>query len=118
MDCLPYIEDLRKEINILKALKKNSSSNNDEIEEKIKEKKKIIQTCEENLKNMSNNKICYKIYLYMLQGMKASEVIEKLAYENYINGIRPSSTTSLWRYYKKMQKILKKQKNGSEMIVN
>ena len=57
---------------------------------------------------MSNNKICYKIYLYMLQGMKASEVIEKLAYENYINGIRPSSTTSLWRYYKKMQKILKK----------
>ena len=108
MECIKYINDLELEIKILKDLKGNIDCDISEIDEKIQNKEQLIEKCKENLSKLSDNQICYRIYLHMLNGLKPSKAIEKVAEENYIKGIRPMEPTTLWiNYYKKIQKILK-----------
>ena len=55
MDCIPYINDLQLEINMLKDIK---GSNNDEyIDKKIQEKTILIEKCKENLSKLSGYNI-------------------------------------------------------------
>lgn len=107
MECIKYINDLELEIKILKDLKGNIDCDISEIDEKIKAKEQLIEKCKDNLSKLSDNQICYRIYLHMLNGLNPSKAIEKVAEENYVNDVKPSSTQSLWLYYKKIKKILK-----------
>ena len=107
MECIKYINDLETEIKILKDLKGNINCDDSEIEEKIKNKEQLIEKCKENLSKLSDNQICYRIYLYMLNGLNPSKAIEKIAEENYIKDIKPNAPSNLWKYYKKIQKKLK-----------
>lgn len=109
MECIKYINDLELEIKILKDLKGNIDCDISEIDEKIKQKEQLIEKCKDNLSKLSDNQICYRIYLHMLNGMKPSKAIEKIADENYMNDIKPNSPSKLWEYYKKMKKILKRE---------
>ncbi len=108
MDCIPYIEDLKKEIDILEEVKRNSNCNKKQINKIINKKKGTVKKIEINLQKMSGNQIYYKIYLYLLQGLKVSEALEKVSYDNYINDVKPIALSSLWKHYEKMKKILKK----------
>lgn len=107
MECIKYINDLETEIQILKDLKGNIDCDISEIEEKIKNKEQLIEKCKENLAKLSNDKICYRIYLHMLNGLNPSKAIEKVAEENYINDVKPASICVLWEYYKKIKKTIK-----------
>lgn len=104
MDCIPYINDLQIEINILKDVNQN---NNKDIQKKIEEKEKLIEKCKDNLEKLSDNKICYRIYRYMLAGLNPSKAVEKVAEENYFNNVKPNSTKIIWtNYYRKVKDIL------------
>ena len=104
MDCMSYINDLTIEIKILEDVKKGASCDIDKIDEEIKEKRKLIEKCKNNLSKLSNNKIEYRLYLAILNGLNPSKAVDKIANENYINNISPSSIASIWRIYKKMKK--------------
>lgn len=103
MDCIPYIKDLLTEIDILKQI-----NNGDvEIAKKIKEKEDLIEECKKNLKELSNNKIEYRLYLKILNGLKPSKAVEEVANENYLNGVKPTDIPYIFtKYYKKIKKYL------------
>lgn len=108
MECIKYINDLEIEIKMLEDLKGNIDCDEKEIEEKINKKKELIERCKENLSKLSDNQICYRIYLYMLNGLNPSKAIEKVAEENYFNGKTPATISTLWeKYYKKIKKYIK-----------
>ena len=107
MDCIPYINDIYVEIKILQDVKKGGNCDIQAIDKKINEKEQLLERCKENLSKVSCNKICYRIYLKMLNGLNASKALEEVAQENYHNGIKPTSVSNLWAYYKKMKKMLK-----------
>lgn len=106
MDCIPYINDLQLEINMLKDIK---GSNNDEhIEKQIKEKTELLEKCKNNLAKLSGNKIEYRMYLKLLEGKKASQIVAEISDENYKNNIKPASLDRLWKvYYKNLKKMIK-----------
>lgn len=107
MECIKYINDLEIEIKILEDLKGNIDCDEKEIEEKINRKKELIERCKENLSKLSDNQICYRIYLYILNGLSPSKAVEKVAEENYDNDIKPNSSRMLWHSYEKIKKIIK-----------
>lgn len=106
MDCIPYINDLQLEINTLKELQLSRSDN--QIQKQILEKEQLVEKCKKNLEKLSINKIEYRLYLALLSGLNPNKAVEKIANENYVNDIKPSSTSGIWNYYSKLQKILKK----------
>lgn len=106
MDCIPYINDLQLEINILKDIM--NDNNKDNIECQIKEKEDLMRQCKNNLSKLSSCKIEYRIYLKLLEGKNVSKAIEEVASENYQNDIKPASVDRLWKiYYKNLKKIIK-----------
>lgn len=108
MDCIPYINDLQIEIQILKDVKANGNCDIEIIEKKIEEKEQLLNTCRINLNKLSNNQICYKLYLYMLDGLSPSQAVKKIADENYKNDKKPTSVSIIWeKYYKKLKKMIK-----------
>ena len=106
MECIKYINDLEIEIQILKDLKGNIKCDVSEIDEKIKNKEQLINKCKENLSKLSDNQICYRIYLHMLNGLNPSKAVEKVAEENYMNNVMPNSIPAIWLYYRKLKKNL------------
>ncbi len=104
MDCIPYINDLLIEIDTLEKI----NDNNFEINNKILEKKRILEECKENLSKLSKNNIEYRIYLYYLNGMSIHKAIQKVADENYENDIKPFTERAIYKnYYKNLKKIIK-----------
>ena len=103
MDCIPYVNDLLIEIDILSKL-----DNDDfDIKRKIKEKKDKIEMIKENLSKMSNNSIEYRLYLKILNGKTPTQAVNEVADENFASDIKPNGTTQIWKYYKKIKKMLK-----------
>ena len=111
-DCIPYIQDLKLEIEILKNVR-NMTQKKETIkllEKKIKEKEQLILKCREILKKISNDQICYRIYVNILSGLSINKSIAKVANENYFNNIKPTSERAIYKkYYPKLKKILKSQ---------
>lgn len=108
MDCIPYINDLQIEINILKDIKQEGNCDSDSIDKKIKEKENLIQNCKENLSKLSINSIEYRLYLKILSGLKPSKAVEEIANENYKNNKKPFAPSKIWKnYYPKVKKIIK-----------
>lgn len=106
MDCIPYINDLQIEIEILKDVAENGNCDIDLINKQINEKEILIKKCKEKLEKFSINSIEQRIYLKILEGKKPSVAIKEIADENYINDIKPSSLSKLWDCYKKVKEIL------------
>lgn len=104
MDSISYINDLQLEIKMLEDVKANGNCNVNIINKQIEEKLKLIERCKDNLSKISNNKIEYRLYLAIINGLNPSKAVAKIANENYINNISPSSIASIWRIYKKMKK--------------
>lgn len=109
LDCIPYINDLKVEIEVLKNLMNDKDeSSKKEILNMIKVKECLIDKCIKNLKKLSNNQICYRIYLNILSGLSVNQAIEKVAQENYLNNVKPATETSLYRdYYRKVKDIIR-----------
>lgn len=116
MTCIPYINDLSIEIDILRAVKKDGNCDIGEIDRQIKEKQNLINICKENLSLMSKNSIEYRLYLKILEGKKPSQAVKEIADENYENDVRPTSPSKIWeKNYKKMKKIIKGEWKGSKL---
>lgn len=109
MDCVKYLNDLTIEIETLDLIRKHCKDlqERDKLNLKIKEKEDLIYRCKYNLSKLSDTNICCRLYLHMLNGMSASRAIETVSEENYARGIKPTSITALWKYYKKLQKMIK-----------
>ena len=106
MDCIPFINDLEIELEILYDLKRSGSSSIELIDKQIIEKEKVLLRCKENIKKLSINKVYYRIYSKILDGLNPSKAIEEVAQENYINDVKPSSIPGLWIYYREIKKII------------
>ncbi len=74
-------------------------NNLDEIEAYLNEYNKIL----ENIENSTE----LKLYKYLNLGLSPSKAVEKVATENYLKDLKPSSIPQCWRYYKKLSKKLK-----------
>lgn len=109
MDCITYINDLTIEIETLDLIKRNCKDIQkiDTIRLKIKEKEDLIYRCKDNLSKLSEENICCRLYIHMLNGLKPSQAVEKISEENISKGIKPTSLAGIWNYYKKLQKIIK-----------
>ena len=113
MECIKYINDLTIEIEILNDLKNSLDYNKEKLEDindKINRKSKILEKCKSNLEKLSNNQICYRIYVKILNGVPVSKAIQEVADENYINNIKPVNAENIWRnYYPKLKNLTKSQ---------
>ncbi len=110
--CIKYINDLELEIKILEDIKQNSKCDIVEVENQILDRKLLLEKCKENLSKFSKNKICYRLYLNILNGMTPSKAVEKVAEENLINGIKPTDFTHIWKkYYQKVKKVINTKEN-------
>lgn len=109
MDTLTYLNDLTIEVETLDLIRKHCKDiqEMDKLNLKIKEKEDLIYRCKNNLSKLSDKNICCRLYLHMLDGLSVSKAIETVSQENYVKGIKPTSITALWKYYKKLQKMLK-----------
>lgn len=106
MECISYLKDLEIEIETLNKISEVSDKK-DEILDLIDKKKKALEKCKDNLSKLSSKNIEYRIYVHMLNGMTATQAVEKVAEENYINDIKPFTPTAIWKkYYKNLKKIL------------
>ena len=104
MDCIPYINDLLTEIDILKSF----SDTDEERIKKIQEKESLVEIIKSNLSKFSKNSIEYRIYFYYLSGMSISKAISKVADENYENDIKPFTERAIYKkYYKNLKKYIK-----------
>lgn len=102
MDCIPYINDLLIEIDTL-----NNLNSDGKLNSLIETKKKLLQKCKDNLAKLSDNKIEYRLYLKIINGINPSKAVEEIACENYTNDIYPSSIASIWRIYRNLKKNIK-----------
>ena len=105
MECIKYINDLEIEIKMLDEIYEENK--NDVLLEKIQRKKRILENCKNNISKLSIDKICYRIYLYILNGYSVSKAIDKVAEENLYNDTKPSTPNHIWKYYyPKLKKVL------------
>lgn len=106
MTCIKYIEDLKRELNILKEVKKYKDS--EELNNTISKIENSLKVIMKNLEQMSVDSIEYRIYVNMLNGLSISRSIEKVAEENYINDTKPNNVKYIWRKnYNNLKKIIK-----------
>ncbi len=108
MDCISYINDLKVEIETLNELKKGLSDEDKiaKIDEQIKAKQNLIDNCQKNLVKLSDNQLCYRLYVYILSGMSVNKAVDAVAEENYLKGVKPNSRNGIYNYYKKMKKMI------------
>ena len=103
MDCISYVNDLLIEIDIL-----NKINNDDiDIQKKIKEKQKKTKLVKATLSKLSLTSIEYRLYLKILNGKTPTQAVNEVADENFASDIKPNGTTQIWKYYKKIKKMLK-----------
>ena len=95
MDCIKYITNLETEIKVLEDIKIDTDCDVQEINEKINRKRAILNRCKKNLENLADDEICYRIYVYLLDGMSATKAIEKVAEENFFKNIKPATAQTL-----------------------
>lgn len=100
MDCIPYINDLLQEIEILKLI------DNDDAIKKTKEKERQIEKIKATLLKMSENSIEYRLYFKILSGRTPTQAVNEIADENFAEDIKPNGITQIWKYYKKIKKLL------------
>ena len=48
--------------------------------------------------------ICSRLYSKINDGKKPTVAVTEVAEENYFNNVKPSSLSSIWRYYIKLKK--------------
>ena len=100
MECIKYINDLEIKIETLERLK-GHVDDEEKINKQINEKKMLLNECKNNLRKLSDNEVCYKLYIYMLDGLSPTKAIEKVSEEYYY------SEPTVWRYYRALKKMLK-----------
>lgn len=100
MECIKYINDLEIKIETLERLK-GYVDDEEKLNKQINEKKMLLNECKNNLRKLSDNEVCYKLYVYMLDGLSPTKAIEKVAEEYYY------SEPTVWRYYRTLKKMLK-----------
>ena len=50
--------------------------------------------------------ICSRLYSKINNGKRPTEAVTEVAEENYFNNVKPSSLSSIWRYYIKLKKSI------------
>ena len=80
------------------------------LEDKISRLDKEITYLEDKKKTYYDNLskmdgIEYRLFSYMMQGIKPTKAIEKVADENYLKGIKPATERGIIPYYKNVKKI-------------
>lgn len=103
MDCIPYVNDLMNEISILNNISKKDA----EINNLILKKQKEVDKIKNILSKMSVNSIEYRLYLKILNGQTPTKAVSEIANENYMSDKKPTGTTQIWKYYKKIKKYCK-----------
>lgn len=104
-----YINSIDMEIDLLTKLVNKTDSNsikellNREIDYKKEFKIKHLNLLEQ----ISSNETYRRLYTKLLDGKRASRAVEEVVNENYYNNIKPSSESSIWRYYNNLKKLIK-----------
>lgn len=108
MECIKYINDLKIELDMLND---SLQECRDEREYKnitriVKSKEELMKKYKDNLAKLSDCQIEYRIYLKMLNGLSPTRAVEEVANENYMNDMKPTDITRIWKdYYKKVKEV-------------
>lgn len=105
MDCIPYINDLKIELDMLEDTLQNCKDKEEyqKVANLIEKKKKLMNKYKENLNRLSKCQIEYRIYEKILSGMSICQAVSKVADENYSSNIKPNTFNGVWNYYKKIK---------------
>ena len=108
-ECLEFINNFEMEINILKDLieKQDSEKLKKLLSENVDSKNDSLMKHKSILESISSDPICCRLYAKLLNGKTPTRAVEEVANENYFNNIKPSSVSSIWRYYLKLKDIIK-----------
>jgi len=104
-----YINSVDMEIQLLTRLvdKADSVSIKELLNREIDYKKDFKIKHKNLLEQISGNDTYRKLYTKLLDGKNVSRAVEEVVNENYYNNIKPSSESSIWRYYNNLKKLMK-----------
>lgn len=104
-----YISSVDMEIQLLTRLvdKADSVSIKELLNREIDYKKDFKIKHKNLLEQISGNDTYRKLYTKLLDGKNVSRAVEEVVNENYYNNIKPSSESSIWRYYNNLKKLMK-----------
>jgi len=104
-----YINSVDMEIQLLTRLvdKADSVSIKELLNREIDYKKDFKIKHKNLLEQISGNDTYRKLYTKLLDGKNVSRAVEEVVNENYYNNVKPSSESSIWRYYNNLKKLMK-----------
>jgi len=104
-----YINSVDMEIQLLTRLvdKTDSVSIKELLNREIDYKKDFKIKHKNLLEQISGNDTYRKLYTKLLDGKNVSRAVEEVVNENYYNNVKPSSESSIWRYYNNLKKLMK-----------
>lgn len=104
-----YISSVDMEIQLLTRLvdKADSVSIKELLNREIDYKKDFKIKHKNLLEQISGNDTYRKLYTKLLDGKNVSRAVEEVVNENYYNNVKPSSESSIWRYYNNLKKLMK-----------
>ena len=79
---------------------------NEEFKKNIDEIVKYLDEYNEIIDKLESS-IEIRIFKYLIKGYSPTKTVNKIAEENYLNGLKPISLTSIWGKYKKVKKFIK-----------
>ena len=104
-----YLNSIEKEIELLNRLASRTDTLplKKLLEREIEYKNEVKLIHKNILEQISSNETYRKLYLKLIDGKTASKAVEEVVNENYYNNIKPSSESSVWRYYSKLKELIK-----------
>ena len=76
------------------------------LKQEINNKKTLLSKYRSILSNISSDDICCRLFAKLLGGRPPTKAVEEVARENYFQNIKPSSLSTIWRYYSRIKELL------------
>jgi len=107
-ECIEYMNNFEMEIIAIEGLikKTNDIKLQELLTKEIDNKKTLLSKYRSVLSNISSDEICCRLFAKILRGSPPTKAVEEVARENYYQNIKPSSLSTIWRYYSKIKELL------------
>jgi len=107
-ECLDFMNNFEMEIKALEGLVDKTNDNKIQVllKQEIDNKKTLLGKYRSVLSNISSNDICCRLFAKIIKGTPATKAVSEVARENYFSNTKPSSLSTIWRYYAKIKELL------------
>jgi hypothetical protein len=107
-ECLKYMNSFEMEIATIEGLinKTDDDKMKTLLTQEVDNKKTLLGKYRSVLSNIASDDICCRLFAKVLGGTPPTKAVEEIANENYYRNIKPSSLSTIWRYYSKIKELL------------